>query len=175
MANFSAPNMLSPAVTDSTAIASTAAETAFSGGFSLPANTLAVGSVIQGEWCGVLSTTGSPTANFRIRYGTVSGVLVIDFGTVAAGTGVTNRSWRIVFTGVVRTIGATGTLSGSGKLIINNGASEVVTGVAICKSTNSSVTIDTTATTTLNLTLQWSASSASNTATRITEVFAKAQ
>lgn len=174
MANFSALDILSPAVTDS-AIASTASETAFGGGFSLPANTLAIGHVIKGEWGGVYSTTLTPTLNFRVRYGAAgTGVLILDFGTISGGAGVTNRSWKIVFTAVVRTIGSTGTISADAVLVMNNGASELVVGTVDAKSTNSTVTIDTTATTTLNLTAQWSASSASNTVTRVTEVFAKA-
>lgn len=173
MANFANIGQADVAVTNSTAIASTASETAFSGGFSLTANTLAIGDTIKAEWSGVHSTTLSPTMQFRIRYGTTSGVLVLDFGAVSAGTGVTNRSWKVMFTGTVRTIGASGTLAGSAILFINNGATELVTGAAVTMSTNSTVTIDTTTTTSLNLTLQWSASSASNTATRINEFFAK--
>ncbi len=172
MAAFSTFSGPLVAVTDST-IASTAAETAFAGGFSIDANSLKVGSLVRAEWGGFYSTTLSPTLNFRVRYGTTSGVLVVDLGAVLGGTGVTNRAWKLVFTGTVRTIGASGTLSGDVMLFVNNGASELVSGTAVAKSTISSVTIDTTATTVINCTLQWSASSSSNTCTRVTEHFAR--
>lgn len=172
MANFANVSGPTVAVTDST-IASTASETAFGGGFSLDANSLKVGSIIRAEWGGVYSTILTPTLNFRVRYGTTSGVLLIDFGTVTGGTAVSARSWKLVFTGAVRTIGASGTISGDAILVVNNGASELVVGSVVAKSTNSTATIDTTATTTLNCTLQWSASSGSNTCTRVTEYFVR--
>lgn len=159
---------------NSSAIASSNAEVVFSGGYTIPANTLLAGNQIKAEWGGIFSTTGTPTANFRIRYGPAStGVLVLDFGTVATNNNAANRSWKVMFTGTVRTAGATGTLAGSGVLILNNGASELVTGSVVTLSTNSTVTIDTTAATVFNCSLQWSASSSSNTATRINQSFMK--
>lgn len=166
---FSGPLVV---VTDST-IASSNTETAFAGGFSFDANSLKVGTLIRAEWGGFYSTILTPTLNFRVRYGTTSGVLIVDLGAVSGGTVVTNRAWKLVFAGTVRTIGASGTLSGDVILLVNNGASELVSGSVVAKTTISSVTIDTTATTAINCTLQWSANSASNTCTRVTEHFAR--
>lgn len=166
-------NSVNVATADSSAIASTTTETVFSGGFSIPANSLSIGTVIRSEWSGIYSTTGSPTLNFRIRYGTTGGVAVVTFGAITGGTSVANFSWRVMFTGIIRTIGASGTLAGNALIFLNNGATETVTGAVVTKTINTTVTIDTTATTVLNLSLQWSASSASNTATRINQHFMK--
>lgn len=160
-----------PAVTtsSSTAINTTASETAFSGAFQIPANSLTVGRIIQAEWSGVYSNTGTPTLQLRVRYGTTAGVSLIDFGAVASGSTVTNRTWKVRFRGIVRSIGATGTIACDAELFMNTGATAIVTGVVICQGTNATATIDTTTATNLSLTAQWSASSASNTITRINQ------
>lgn len=167
-------SLINVATTSSTAIASTASETAYSGGFTFPANSLTVGTVIDGEWSGLYSNTGTPTLNFRIRYGAAgTGVLLVDFGTLATPSGVTNRKFIVRFKGVVRTIGATGTIACHAEIIFNNGASELVTGSDVAQVTNATATIDTTAATAINLTAQWSASSPSNTTTRINQTWIK--
>lgn len=159
---------------NSTAIANTVTETAFDGQFQFPANSLTIGTVIRAEWAGIYSTTGTPTLNLRVRYGAAgTGVSLIDFGTVATASGASNRKWVVRFTAIVRTIGASGTIACHAELVLNNGASELVTGSDVAQSTNSTATIDTTAATNFNLTVQWSAASASNTTTRINHIVEK--
>lgn len=156
--------------TSSTAIASTTTETAFSGGFQFPANSITLGRCMRAVWSGIISSTLTPTMQFIIRYGAAAtGVLLIDFGAVAAGTSVTNRPWRIEFRGICRTIGASGTIACDAVLFIDNAATTLVTGSVVAQTTNVTATIDTTTATTLNLTATWSANSASNTITRISQ------
>lgn len=89
---------------------------------TLPANDLTVGRVYKVEGAGLYTiNTSLPSIRFWLRLGTVT--LAMD--TIAFGaTARTNRPWRMDFTVVVVTTGATGTVevAGTGRLFTSANA-----------------------------------------------------
>lgn len=161
---------------DSTAVASTTTETALFAAPTIPANYLQDGRTLRIRAIGKYSTTATPTMIFGLRYGTATGgVLLCKTAACTTPSGVTNAMWDLDVLLTVRSNGATGT-------VMSNGTARVFAGVAgtvasatgeglVTPMTNGGVitpaaaTCDLTADTALTITLTWSASSASNTAT----------
>jgi hypothetical protein len=141
-------------VADSTAIANTAASTAFSKSYTIPAGTLAAGDMIRITACGTYASTGSPTTTLTAKVG---GQIVSGIGGLAVSGG-TGR-WELIYSGVVRAIGASGTLK--------NGFGIVYTEAAGFNSNGNSnaLTVDTTGTLAVEVFWQWSAADPANTAT----------
>lgn len=129
-------------VADSAAIAATAAQTAYDKTFSIPANSLKVGSRIRVKAVGTVSTfTGTETLNAILRLGTT------DFFATGAVDGTSGDIFTIEGEVVVRTIGASGTAYGTANVSL--GAALTVTAKPIVKA---STTIDTTAAISVNVT-----------------------
>lgn len=126
---------------------------------------------------GILGTTGTPTITFQARLGTTSGSSYLSGTSVGASaaittsSGVSNKMWELYLRLTARTLGiGTGntTLSGNGwvyspggfaspfKYAMTPGGGESATWTS---------TVDMSLTQYLNLSITWSASSASNTAT----------
>ena len=147
------------ATADSSAIASTVTETAFSNAPSaFAAGQLTAGTVLRMRAWGTYGITGTPTLTFRWRMlsGTVSLMLHSAFSAPIAGI------WRIDGTIIVRSAGASGSLQTNSRAtrIEGNPAPPATEDVG-----TTTATVDTTASQTLQLTAKWSAASPSNTIT----------
>lgn len=170
---------------DFTAVASTASEASIISGLNdqpvIPAlffhNKLGKYRTVAILARGVLSTTGTPTATFQVRLGTTSGASFLS-GTsvgvsaaITTSSGVTNKWWELRLDLTCNTPGiGTGncTLSGSGYVTSPGGFAAPYT-YALEPSTPDTATwtatIDGSLTQYVNLSMTWSASSASNTIT----------
>jgi hypothetical protein len=159
--------LLATETADGTAIASTTTETIIFPDKTIPANFMQDGRALRLRVFGKLSTTGTPTITFAIRWGGVGGTLIATTEAITCANGAANTCWSIEAIIQTRTNGATGTL-----LVIGD------VNVALTASTNTSgtfgvsgfdapaaVTCNLTADTALSVTADWSANSASNTLT----------
>ena|SRR5439155_3995070 len=154
--------VLSNTVADSSAIANTLTETAFSQSFTVAANTLDIGRVLHVVAMGKYSTTATPTLKFTLRWGGVNtNPLLFSSGAMVTASGAANLGWTVDVYVTVRTVGASGTAVGGGFALVAGAASTA--GVVGTDSTASTTTIDTTAATALTLFATWGAASASNT------------
>jgi len=163
------------ATADGTAVANSTTEAIVMPNVTVPANYMQDGRLLRLTLYGRLSTTATPTIRFRVRWGGVSGTVLWDSGTITTAT-VTNALWAITDLLLqTRSNGATGTLFPTGIAMVGSAAPPSVgsaTGapaIGIFGSagddTPAAVTVDLTADTALAVTAQWSAASASNTAT----------
>ncbi len=96
----------------SSAITAVSAETAFDTSFTIPANTLDVGTLIRLKWQGIATATNATdTLAVKAYIGGLSGTLLFSH----AATDVSNND---VFQGeyelIIRTVGASGTMVGCG-------------------------------------------------------------
>ena len=138
---------------DSSAIASTASETAFSTVATISESLYGLGRVFRLTASGVFSTTGTPTIQFRVRIGTTN---IVVFTAQTCPNNSANQPFLLEAEIVVKTLGATGTVSGQGRLFFSTSTLELIVNAT-------DTTVDTTSEQTVNVTAQWSASSASNT------------
>lgn len=155
------------ATNDGTAIANTTTEALIFPDTSIPANYMADGRALRITASGKLSTTATPTMTWALRYGGVSGTLLATSEAITNGSGVTNVNWRLQCEIQTRTNGATGTLIAMGELFLHTSSTAVSVNVFGVSGFDApaAVTVDLTATTSLSLTGDWSAASASNTLT----------
>lgn len=142
-------------------IANTAAETAFSSSYTIPANALAAGNVIRVKLWGVYSTAlVAPTIQIKLKIGST---VVLDSGAISAIVGsVSNLGWSAEADLSWFTIGAAGTVDAqaSGKF-----ATAAFATATVCVPNTATATIDTTTTQAVTVTVTWSAANASNTIT----------
>ena len=152
---------------DGTAIASTTTETIIFPNITIPANYMQDGRVLRLTAYGKLSTTGTPTMTFAIRWGGVSGTVLATTEAITLGNGVSNVNWSIRALIQTRSNGATGSLFVMGDTSIHTSSSAVASNVFGVSGYDAptAVTVDLTADTALSLTADWSANSASNTLT----------
>lgn len=163
------------ATADGTAIANSTTETIIHPNVTIPANYMADGRCLRLTHAGRLSSTGTPTVRFRIRWGGVAGTVLWDSGTITVGSGVTASLYEFEALLQVRSNGSSGTIFTIGPTIIGAALAPTVgsaTGAAAVgvfgsggDDTPAAVTVDLTADTALSITAQWSAASASNTLT----------
>lgn len=103
-------------------------ETIVSAPFSIPVNSLKVGSTIRITLFGTCTSTAANASNFRVRYGslgTVADAIIATMATSVAATSGTTVPFDAVIEITFRTIGAAGSVVGS-LCLINNG----VTGIS---------------------------------------------
>lgn len=155
------------ATADGTAVANTTTETIIFPNVTIPANYMADGRAIRLRAFGKLSTTGTPTITFAIRWGGVSGTVLATSEAITCATGSANTAWSIEAIIQTRTNGATGTLFVMGDVVVNLTASTNTSGTFGVSGFDApaAVTVDLTADTALSITADWSAASASNTLT----------
>lgn len=129
------------------------------GSVTLPANFFAIGKDIRIRAKGYFSTTGNPNITFKAKYGSTA---LVDSGAFTAGAGVANHLWFVDVVITCRTTGGTGTVfsQGMGKLF-----SAHTTVAEFDMETAAAVTIDTTASTAIDLTVTWGTADAGNTIT----------
>lgn len=152
---------------DGTAIANTTTETIIFPNITIPANYMQDGRVLRLRAYGKLSTTGTPTITFAIRWGGVSGTILATTEAITNGSGVTNVNWDIAALIQTRSNGATGSLFTMGNANVHTASGTVAANVFGVSGYDApaAVTVDLTADTALSLTADWSAASASNTLT----------
>jgi hypothetical protein len=154
------------AIADATAVANTTTETSIYS-WTTPADYMSQGRALRIRAFGKLSTTGTPTIIFGLRWGGAAGVLLAATETLTNGSGVTNVNWSIEGFIVSRSIGASGTFLAFGDAQLHTSSSAVLsTTFGISGFDAPAVaTVDTTIDKVLALTATWSAASASNTLT----------
>lgn len=155
------------ATADGTAVANTTTETIIFPDITIPANYMQDGRVLRVYAAGKLSTTGTPTMTWAIRWGGVAGTLLATSEAITMGSGVTNVNWDIMAYIQTRTNGSSGSLFVMGDLRIHTAATTVASNVFGVSGFDApaAVTVNLTADTALSLTADWSAASASNTLT----------
>lgn len=141
----------------SSAVSNTASETAFSLAYSVPANSLVPGEVIDIFWQGIATATnGTDTLAIKVYIGGTSGTLLFTH----AATDVADNN---VFSGwyklIVRTVGASGTVVGFG----HGKSVPAAEGTMTAKDDIlASTAIDTTAAQSITVSATWSNASSSN-------------
>ncbi len=123
------------AVADSTAVTSTATETAFDALYAIPANTLKAGTVLKIRWAGqVTAANGTDTGIFKLYLATNT-----TAGSVAGTAFVTSSTTDMTANDIVmgetlvqiRTAGASGTLVAASNFTKVEAATAVATTVAV--------------------------------------------
>lgn len=157
------------ATQDGTAVANTTTETIMFPNITVPANYLQDGRVLRLRIFGKLSTTGTPTIQFGLRWGGVAGTLLWQSEALTMGSGVTNVNFSIEILLQVRTNGSAGTVMVMGDVSVNTSASANLSQTVSVSGFDApaAVAIDETADTALSITGKWSAASASNTLTGV--------
>ena len=128
---------------------------------AIGANSLVPGSVIRLTAFGVLSTTGTPTILLGFYYGGVAGTALAATTAITTGSGVTNVPWRMEYQGIVRSVGASGTIMGAGEVHLGTSVS-AWTSYPLPQTAMATVSIDTTTAKDVTVGAQWGTSSASN-------------
>lgn len=142
----------------STAHTNTTTEALFDTQFSIPANTLQVGSLIKVRFQGIATSTNSTdTLTIKLYMGGLAGTaLLVGTATDVANDNIFAGEWE----GIIRTIGATGTFVGVGTH--TNAPAASGTAVHDITEITASTTIDTTAAQVIGVGADWSVASASN-------------
>ena len=155
------------ATADGTAVANTTTETIIFPNVTIPANYMADGRLLLLRAFGRLSTTGTPTIIFALRWGGVAGTLLATTEALTCASGSVNVAWSIEALIQTRANGAAGSLFVMGDVMLNLTASTNLSGAFGVSGFDApaAVTADLTADTALSLTADWSAASASNTLT----------
>lgn len=138
----------------SAAIANTTTNTAFNQTVTIPANYFKVGHGVRLKWMVVFSTTGAPTITLESLMGTT--VVSGPFGVVTA-SGASNNRYLIEMTLICYSTGTSGSFGRFGFQVAEQ------TTTTLTPTGGSTVTIDTTAATTVSVKAQWSVASVSNT------------
>jgi len=155
------------ATADGTAIADTTTETIIFPNVTVPANYMQDGRAVRLKAYGKLSTTGTPTITFAIRWGGVSGTLLATSEAITCASGAANTAWSLEAVIQTRSNGSAGTVIVIGNVQVNLTSSTATEGVFGVSGFDApaAVTVDLTADTALSVTADWSAASASNTLT----------
>lgn len=155
------------ATADGTAVANTTTETIIFPDVTIPANYLADGRALRLRAFGKLSTTGTPTITFAIRWGGVAGTLLATTEAITCASGAANTAWALEAIIQTRVNGSSGSLFVMGEVTVNLTASTQTSGAFGVSGFDApaAVSVDLTADTALSITADWSAASASNTLT----------
>jgi len=155
------------AVADGAAVANTVTETIIFPDIVIPANYMNDGRTLLLRAFGKLSTTGTPTIIFGIRWGGVAGVLLAVTEAIANGSGVTNVNWAIEAVIQTRVNGASGSLIVMGYADLHTAATTIAGNVFGVSGFDApaAVTADLSIDKNLSITATWSAAAAGNTLT----------
>lgn len=130
--------------------------------FTLPANEAVAGGHYRFKVFGTAASSGTPTYTFRVRFGGLSGTGLASFAGVVTATGVSSAGWEIAGELYFTAVGSSGTLACSNSLR-QQIASTTPPAVAVTNLSDGAFgSINTTVSNTLVVTVQSSASSASN-------------
>lgn len=150
---------------DATAFANTTTEGIIFPNVTIPAGYMQDGRILRLRAFGKLSTTGTPTMIWALRWGGVAGTLLATTEAIVMGSGVANVNWSLEILVQTRSNGATGSLIVFGDIQVHTSATAVLNNTFGVSGFDApaAVTVDLTADTALSLTADWSAASASNT------------
>lgn len=167
------------ATASGTAIATSTTETILFPNITIPANFLQDGRTVRVTAYGAYGTTATPTLQFRIRWGGVSGTVLAATGalTTTSGTGggaSMTAGWALDAIIQTRSNGSSGTVMTNGMLttftstaltagtVTNYGQPSFLASGTTGGTTPVAVTADLTADTALALTATWGTSNAAN-------------
>lgn len=155
------------ATSDGAAVANTATETVIYPDITLPGGYQNDGRVLRLTVFGKLSTTGTPTMTFALRWGGVAGTLLATSEAITNGSGVTNVSWGVQLTLQVRSNGSSGSILAVGAAEIHTAAGTLVRGLMGVSGYDAPapVTVDLSTDQALSITAKWGTANASNTLT----------
>lgn len=136
--------------------------TATHGQLVIAANQLLLGSEIEIEAAGSISSTGTPTFTPGFYYGGVAGVAFCAAAAKTSPSGAASHPWKMRYRGVVRAIGSSGQIVGSGELWFPTGLAAWTCTPMPETAAARTVTIDTTTAKAITVGAACSASSASN-------------
>jgi hypothetical protein len=145
-----------------TTVANTAAEATLAS-MTLPAADPVAGTVYRIRAWGTAAVTGTPTLTFRFRLAATT-VLLVAFPAITARSGMADGQWAIDAYVSVPSIGVSGTWAPMMQMQ-HNFLTSATTWTPLGPVTATPVTQDTTTVNAPQLTVQWSAASASNTIT----------
>lgn len=152
---------------DGNTIANSATEAVLFNDTTIPGNYFQDGRGLRLRIFGKLSTTGTPTIQFGVRWGGVAGTLLCQTEALTMGSGVTNVNFSIELYIQTRSNGSTGTLLVMGDVSVNTSTSAViaqtfsVSGFDAPVPVTSNLIVDTA----LSITAKWGTGSPSNTIT----------
>jgi hypothetical protein len=147
----------------SAAITATVAESSLIGtgvgSLTVPANGFVVGDSFHANLFGEVTAANAETLQIRVKAGSV---VLADFGAYAMPT-TSNKSWELNITFTIRAIGAAGVaaIAANGTFSFTHGGGSTFEANKV--NTVNSTTFDTTASNTLDITLQWGSTNATNT------------
>jgi len=143
---------------DSSAVANTTSETLFDVVHTVPtADINEIGRTYLIFASGRMSSTGTPTLTFRLKGGVSSADTLWDSGALVSGAGITDRPWQFLWIVTTRATGATGQL--------HSAPVQARADARFSSTAKNNATLDLTFPCEFGVSLQWSAASASNTAT----------
>lgn len=149
-------NNLPFVATASATVANTSAETTIIGtgvgSLTLPADFFSVGKTLRIKVMGVISNTGTPTINVRMKLGSTT---ICASGDVTTPASLSNHLFSAEILLTCRTVGVTGTVFGQGSVQLGGTLSQMPATAA--------ATVDTTGTLAVNVTAQWGAADPANT------------
>jgi hypothetical protein len=132
---------------------------------TLPANVLELGSELEMEAYGQFSNTGTPTLLLGFYYGGVAGAALAASSAITTTTAAAAWPFMLRYRGVVRAVGATGSIVGQGVLYLGTALTAFTVRPIPEVAASRTVTIDTTSAKAITVGAQWGTSSASNTLT----------
>jgi hypothetical protein len=131
---------------------------------TLPANFFVAGKTVRLHLRGVVSETGTPTLQIKVKYGST---VVLDSTALALVAGIpANANWECVADITCRTTGATGTVQCAGNFNYQTATASSAADHHWLPA--NLATIDTTASSALDVTATWGTASASNTISGVT-------
>lgn len=140
-------------------VANTGTETAFASTYTIPANALQQGSVINIKAAGIYSTDAvPPTLRVRVKLGSTT---ILDSGAMTLSA-VADAGWWIDGQAAIFTGGAAGDLDAQGLIVLNTGAG---TSLAVNLENTAPISIDTTANQAVTISVEWGTADADNTIT----------
>lgn len=140
--------------------ANSAAENAFASGYTFPANTLKVGTVIRVRLFGLYGTTiVAPTLRGKLKLGST---IVLDTGSLTTVVSLTNAGWSAEGLLIVTAIGSSGAVEAQGYSEFSTAAT---TSLSVNLTNTATITINTTTSQALTVTTQWGTADAANTIT----------
>lgn len=164
--------MIAAAVVAPTAIANTASETVVFPNITVPANYMADGRCMRLRLFGAYGTTGTPTLQFRVRWGGVAGTVLAASGAITTGLAVGGGAsmtalWSAEVMLQVRTNGSAGKAMTNGEFSLYTtgtaaGSAYPVASGSTGGTTPVEVTVDWTADTALAVTMTWGTANLAN-------------
>jgi hypothetical protein len=155
-------------ISDGAAVANTTTEAIIVPNVTIPGNYMARDRALRLRVWGKVSTTGTPTLIWAIRYNGVGGTILAQSEALTMGSGVTNVIWVMEADIQTRSSGSSGSLFVSATVQVNTATTTTLPhnfGVSGFDAPAAVGSLDLTADWPLSVTVDWSAANAANTTT----------